>query len=424
MPFGTLALKCDCCTPCDCRVCLTVQGCGTGITADFGVYTSAGCTGSPIATGSYDGSTPTCVCVPASGLYYVQVTPTGAASGVYRPHCFLLDVTDDDCAGEKDVTFNLWPYKYGVTVKVGGRPVFSAGGCKDEYGEISDIYSCYCGVEGATVRWQDGVNDLSATTDADGYVAFSDIDTPDAGAGYTITVSDLDCGYDLPATFTGTLGVGDFCPSTQKLVTLDPASGFEYMEACTHPLPTTLYLDIYGGTTTLSYAGYSYVFSRETWEGCTGITCSSRIMPVTCTFDEPQPPEDYYRYQISSGTVYLKFRLYVAGIPDEFGQPCTSDVTYRLEVYGVTASPLCTPDGVERLAAKTWRFLGGSPSNPANWVQDTWDCSNVPSAGGVTVALDSGTWTDFCTCGGFSIDGSVGSADGIPCAADDYTLRY
>lgn len=399
--------------PCVCRVCITATGCGSAIAADIGIYPPAGCTGTPLATGHYDGVTEACFCLPASGLYYVQLTPTGGAEATYRPLCYLIDVTDEDCATEKDVAVSLPPYKYSVTIKVGGRP--TPGPACD-----GDFLACYCGIPGATVRYQDTLNDVTATSDSNGYVGWPTLDTPAPGSPYTITVSGLDCGFDLPATFSGTVA---FCPGIVRLVPLPAKSGFAYMSACTHPLPTTLYLDIYGATVTLGYVGYTS--GHDIWEGCAGITCAHRATPTTCTFDEPMPAGEQFRYAIGSGTVYVKFRLYIAGVPDEFGSPCTSTVTYTLEVYGVTVPGSCDIfDHQLRLADKTWRWLGGDLNNPANWTQDTWDCSNVPSIGGVTVASDSGTWSSFCTCAGFSIPGSVSSADGIPCAADDYTLRF
>ncbi len=439
MPFGTLALKCDCCTPCDCRVCLTIQGCGTGITADFGVYTAAGCTGSPIATGSYDGTTPECVCLPSSGSYYVQVTPTGDAAGVYRPHCYLLSVTDDDCAGEKDVTYYVAKYKYQVNITVGG--VYNKYFPGDEFSGPGWV-PCPLWA-GISVSYTDGTNTVSGTTDSDGQIVFTDLDVPadieTLDATWSISLSGFPAhsGW-TDTTISYTLTYGGTCFPLDLCVVPDTASGYVWTPVCNHPLPKVLSLTWSGTTVSLTnpdtvptlvtgFHGNCVSLGDRAWYGkwlgCSTISCtgtSKVAATASCSgLGDPLGPCDprFYAWSETTGSVPTWFMLF--SHYDLDGSTCDDPVLWTLYASTWVTSSACPGDFLDPHPCLSVWVATSATTQESRSVDCSFTLTNSPPSGEsypyvcntATLSVLSASWTeDICDpTAAFSLSDTLGS---------------
>ena len=122
MPHNAVGSPCpDCsCATCACRLCFTAQGCGAAVEFDWGVYSAAGCTGGALFTGHAARGAAPCVCLGEPGTYWIQITPTGDDSALWRPRCYQVVMTAEDCAGGKEITIPLSPYTHSVEIDVTG----------------------------------------------------------------------------------------------------------------------------------------------------------------------------------------------------------------------------------------------------------------------------------------------------------------
>lgn len=435
MPFTVANLTPACCSG-TCPVCIDITSCGTAVPCDWGVYPSTdhSCTGTAIATGHYDGTAASCFNVPGVGTYDIQLTPTGAGSGVYRPRCTTLSVPD--CGTVTAVDFPILPYLYTVPILVYGAP--NAAGVSCNASIYDPIVPCYCPVPGATVRYEDGANDVTGTTDANGRVTFTGLDTVEPGTAYTITVSGLTgCGFDLPKGVSGTLSGSYWCAFAPS-VHLDPAAGYTYGGSCWRPIPETAYVDAYGTTFTLTYQGNTggtlYFSGYDVYEGCVGISCSNMAVPVIC--GGMWPVGEKFRCEGGhSGTVYVWMRLYLSSPANRwFDGNCDNPLTYTLEVAGWTCATNCDESGEtvgEWLVYQVWHYKGsGSMDDPANWEYLTLDCAaGSPPLGIGVFARSTGSWSDLCDCGDWYHTGSFTETTGwhtddgtLPCASSSWTV--
>lgn len=356
MPHPLVGAPCaDCtCADCECHVCLRVTGCGAHVPVDFGVYAATDCTGTPILAGHYDGTTPACFCLPADGDYGLQLTPTGGGAAIYRPRCTLLSVTVDDCAGTKDVTLDVYPYLYDVSITILG--------CVNDLriGSAPD-YECYwsgCPLEGLTVTWDDGTNSVSGTTTSAGMVVFMGLTTPTVGATYAVTIAaDPDCGWESSTGRGGTISAGDLC-GIFKVYSPDIRGGYVCSQVCGHPLPERFTLTIRGRAVNLDYAGDPPPGEHDgysVWIGCDAPSCDGATVATCAGYPLDN---DRYRYDPATVTAPLKYALVLTNPASLFRCPDDTgcyQFDWSLQQLGWSSATHCdVDDGDQLVLDKLW----------------------------------------------------------------------
>lgn len=229
----TPAVDC-CCEDCDCQVCLTVA-CAGARAADFGVYPSSdgSCTGTPVVTGTYDGSTPACFCLPAPDpspkTYDLFVAPTDSSN--YKTRCTQLVLAVEDCGTTRNVGVTVEPYTYDATF---------------------GVYACSpCVPPGGTYTYEDGYNTINDSI-VDGLAFQSDLTAPSVPASISLTWHPPACLAGRYDDLTSTATISSFCGGVSIGVTATAASGYVCVETWI-PLPVTLAVSSASYTSSVSY---------------------------------------------------------------------------------------------------------------------------------------------------------------------------
>jgi len=443
-----------CCPPCDCRVCVTVTGCGgAGVTADIGLYTTSDCTGTPVATDTVAGGVPTCLCIPGPGTYHVKVSPTGAAASVYQSKCVVIEEIFPECAVDIDLAVHLAPITYDVAINVMGvSNDYHAG---DAFGVGRGWYPCSLW-SGISVTYSDGTNTVTDTTDADGQVTFSGLTTPagieDSDGTWQVQLSSFAAHSGWAnSTITYTLTYGMVCVGVALCVTPNTATGYVWTPSCKHPLPKVLSLTWSGATVTLTnpdtnptltvgYSGNCLSIAPPDdrtwygkWLGCGTISCTGTDKAATtasCSgLGDPLGPCDprFFAWSETTGSATVWFLLQSHRSSSADG---CDDPDWTLYATTWVTSYACPGEFLDPHPCLSVWVATSSTTQESRTVDCSFTLTNDPAPGTsypyvcntATLSVLSATWTeDVCDpIVAFSLSGSLGTFGS--CGGGDFEI--
>lgn len=352
-------LQCGCCNTDDCEYCFDVVAyCGGQPPSTITVYPShdGSCTGTPVATGSYDGVHPWCITLP-NGRYDIKTVPTDTTS--FYASCKTIDI---GCTGDRSILLGV--NRKQATIRI-------------------VIHGCHCGLGGTGCEL-----DAVAVTYTDPYNTAS-LSAPNAtdpfinGLIYDFVIvlpESLDVfPYDAEITVGGfptgchfqtvdrtiSIGLGDICGRRIDIQLL-PESGWVCTTFCACPLPESIeYTDDYVGSVTLNAETTTYddgMRCADVWSAC----ASS-----------------------SNGTNHIAYEL--GQCFDDFGDPSFT----RPKLVG-TAAPVFIRAVLDSYLLDTcaaFRFVvtkyagAAQPCDPGtppvskllvSWLGPKYDCSAIP----------------------------------------------